>query len=131
MLKYDITLTRACILIVSHFNIRLYLLQKDSYIWLDNWPYTYTKLALNEASVNEGEDCTVLLNLEWKDAQCDLKYPAICKYNSGEYLKKKYFIFFTLIVLRFAGMNVHFNHYFINRKTSYDTYPGKMSSGQL
>lgn len=57
--------------------------ENESHIWLDNWPYTYVKWALNEPSLNEGEYCTVLLNVEWKDTQCDLKYPAICEYNSG------------------------------------------------
>uniref|UniRef100_A0A8W8K457 C-type lectin domain-containing protein n=1 Tax=Magallana gigas TaxID=29159 RepID=A0A8W8K457_MAGGI len=57
--------------------------ENESHIWLDNWPYTYVKWALNEPSLNEGEYCTVLLNVEWKDTQCDLKYPAICEYNTG------------------------------------------------
>lgn len=68
-------------------------LQNESHIWLDNWPYTYVKWALNEPSLNEGEYCTVLLNAEWKDTQCDLKYPAICEYNSGVYFLR---IFFSL-----------------------------------
>lgn len=58
--------------------------ENESHIWLDNWPYTYTKWDLNEPSLNEGENCTVLLNLKWKDTQCDLKYPSICEYNTGK-----------------------------------------------
>ncbi|XP_061163166.1 macrophage mannose receptor 1-like [Saccostrea echinata] len=54
----------------------------DVHFWLDGWPYTYSKWAANEPSLKPGENCTVLLNTEWKDTQCDLKYPAICKYTS-------------------------------------------------
>ncbi|XP_022332922.2 macrophage mannose receptor 1-like isoform X2 [Crassostrea virginica] len=56
---------------------------ENTFIWLDKWPYTFSNWAPNEPSFNEGENCTVLLQSEWKDTRCDLKYPAICEYNTG------------------------------------------------
>ncbi|XP_048752140.2 macrophage mannose receptor 1-like isoform X2 [Ostrea edulis] len=54
----------------------------DVHSWLDGWPYSYTKWAVSEPSLNPGENCTVLLNREWKDTVCDLTYAAICEYNT-------------------------------------------------
>jgi hypothetical protein len=59
--------------------------QDGNNYWLDNWPYTYTKWATNEPSLNPGENCTVMLNMEWKDTECDLKYAGICEYNTGSF----------------------------------------------
>lgn len=57
--------------------------QNDVHSWLDGWPYTFTNWAASEPSLSPGENCTVLLNMEWKDTACDLKYAAICEYNTG------------------------------------------------
>ncbi|XP_062620535.1 macrophage mannose receptor 1-like [Saccostrea cucullata] len=56
--------------------------QGDVHFWLDGWPYRYSKWAAHEPTSKPGENCTVLINTEWKDTQCDLKYPSICEYTT-------------------------------------------------
>lgn len=106
-------------------------MKQNTFIWLDKWPYTFSNWAPNEPSFNEGENCTVLLQSEWKDTRCDLKYPAICEYNTGRiYLLSTFLLPFNIIE-SLPCKDIYLVYYKMNRDTAYHPSSWTVPAGYL